>query len=175
MTSVVRSARPEDAEAIAELHVATWRMAYRGHMPDEFLDSLSSARQKERWTHTLADPTPARVLVAEVNHRVAGCCVFGPSRDADATSPEIWEIISLNIHPEHWRCGLGTLLCVQALREMSAEDSLRATLWVIEANQRAQRFYEKLGFLPDGLSRAESRLVGVPLHEVRYTKAINAL
>ena len=38
---VIREATPDDARAIAEVHVASWRWAYRGDLPAEFLDGLS--------------------------------------------------------------------------------------------------------------------------------------
>src|SRR6185503_6902264 len=37
----LREARAADARAIAEIHVAAWRAAYRGMMPDAYLASLS--------------------------------------------------------------------------------------------------------------------------------------
>ena len=36
----IRRARPEDAEAVARVHVAGWRHAYRGLLPDDYLDGL---------------------------------------------------------------------------------------------------------------------------------------
>jgi len=36
----VRKAKVEDASAIAFVHVRSWQVAYRGHMPDEFLNGL---------------------------------------------------------------------------------------------------------------------------------------
>jgi len=38
---MIRPATPEDARAIAEVHVASWRYAYRGLLPDDVLDRLS--------------------------------------------------------------------------------------------------------------------------------------
>jgi len=47
------------------------------------------------------------------------------------------------------------------------------TLWVLEANQRARRFYEALDFSLDGAERTQTSLIGAPLHEVRYRKSVN--
>ena len=41
----VRRARPADAVAIGAVHVAAWRSAYPGILPDKFLSRLSVARQ----------------------------------------------------------------------------------------------------------------------------------
>ena len=55
MVSLVRSAELDDATAIARVHVATWRSAYRGLLPDEFLASLSQSHYEERWRRSLHD------------------------------------------------------------------------------------------------------------------------
>jgi RimJ/RimL family protein N-acetyltransferase len=175
VTSLLRSARLEDAAALAEVSVAAWRKAYRGHMPDDFLDLFSIPERTAGWTRRLSRSETDHVLIVESDGRVAGFCGFGPSRDNDSKNQPISEIMALNIHPEHWRCGLGTLLCRHVLQEMSSEGSTAATLWTIEGNIRARRFYERLGFAPDGAARAESKLIGIPLPEVRYRQAIYAL
>jgi len=36
----IHLATPDDALPLARLHVAAWRAAYRGLVPDEFLDGL---------------------------------------------------------------------------------------------------------------------------------------
>ncbi len=46
------------------------------------------------------------------------------------------------------------------------------TLWVMTDNDRARRFYERLGFAADGAERSNTRLIGTPFAELRYRKAI---
>ena len=128
MASLVRSARLEDAATLAEVSVAAWRTAYRGHIPDDFLDVLSISERTAGWTRRLSHSETGHVLIVELGGRVAGFCVFGPSRDDDSKNQGISEIMALNIHPEHWRCGLGTLLCQHVLQQMSSEGSTAATL-----------------------------------------------
>ena len=41
----IRRARPSDAIAIGAVHVAAWRSAYPGILPDDFLARLSVPRQ----------------------------------------------------------------------------------------------------------------------------------
>ncbi|MGO2537535.1 MAG: GNAT family N-acetyltransferase, partial [Brachybacterium tyrofermentans] len=36
-----------------------------------------------------------------------------------------------------------------------------ASVWVAEDNPRARRFYEKLGFAPDGATQVEEQLGGI--------------
>jgi hypothetical protein len=83
---VIRSARPGDARAIAEVHVASWRHAYRGLLPDDYLDRLSvEERERTRREH-LEDPSSGwGTLVVDDGGRVVGFSTYGPSRDQDAT------------------------------------------------------------------------------------------
>jgi hypothetical protein len=37
----IRIATPDDAQALAEMHVASWRETYSGLLPDKMLSSLS--------------------------------------------------------------------------------------------------------------------------------------
>jgi len=78
----------------------------------------------------------------------------------------------VNVHPARWRQGAGRLLCAHALREAAAREHTVMTLWVMSGNARARRFYQRLGFTPDGGERTNTQLIGSPFDEIRYRKAI---
>jgi RimJ/RimL family protein N-acetyltransferase len=99
-----RDATVEDAAAIGHVHTAAWRAAYDGLMPSEFLATLDPHRAQERWEQWLR--TGCSVVVVESQGEVAGFCLYGLSRDPDA-SPSIGEVIAINLHPTFWRRGLG--------------------------------------------------------------------
>lgn len=166
----IRDAKPVDAAAIAELHVAAWRAAYRGLMPDEYLASLRVEERHDRWSRALSRPGPHKLAVAELGEKVAGFCFFGPTRDED--EPNVAEIFSVNIHPDSWGRGAGRALCEHAFREAAAREHTAMTLWVLRENEGARRFYERLGYAPDGAEKTDTALIGSPLHDVRYRKAI---
>ena len=169
MAVSVRDAKVADAQAIAEIHVAAWRAAYRGAMPDAYLAALSVAERVERWTRAIATPGPAKVAVAELGGQVAGFCSFGPTRDPGSVDAEIY---SLNIFPPLWGRGAGRMLCEHAFREAAAREHEAVTLWVLKENDRARRFYESLGYAADGAEKIDTALIGSPLNDVRYRKAI---
>src|SRR5258708_3812636 len=79
MVSLVRPAEINDAAAIARVHVATWRTAYRGLLPDDFLASLSGAGLEERWRRTVGESSD-RVYVAENAQGVIGFASGGRER-----------------------------------------------------------------------------------------------
>jgi ribosomal protein S18 acetylase RimI-like enzyme len=166
----LRAAKREDARAIAEIHVAAWRAAYRGLMPDDYLAALSVDERAKMWHDALGRASPAQLALAELDGTLAGFCIYGPTRDKEP--PEVAEIYAVNIHPDYWRRGAGRLLCEHALREAAAREHSAVTLWVMSGNERARSFYERLGFAPDGALRTNSELIGRPFDELRYRKAI---
>ena len=158
----VRPATPDDVPAIAEIHVAAWRAAYRGHMPDAYLDSLSVEQRRAMWAGVLARGGPGQIAVVD-----RGFCFYGPSRDGEHGAAEIY---ALYVHPDAWRQGAGRALCQHAERHAAALELAKVTLWVLTANEPARRFYERLGYAADGGERTNTRLIATPLHEMRYRK-----
>lgn len=164
-TAVIRRARPEDARFLAEVHVGSWRHAYRGLLPDTYLDRLSVEDRVGAWRETLADPAWG-VFVAEVDGNIVGFASFGPSRDDDA-GQDVGEIPAIYVEPSVLGTGVGRELFAAATAELRQAGYRRATLWVLEANERARRFYEKAGWRWDGtVSRHDFDCANEPV--VRY-------
>jgi hypothetical protein len=53
---MIRRATINDARAIAEVHVKSWQVAYRGLLPEDFLQNLSVERREEQWRRALQNP-----------------------------------------------------------------------------------------------------------------------
>ena len=96
--------------------------------------------------------------------RVVGFASTGPSRDED----EIGELYAIYVDPQDWSTGAGRALMAAAEQRLAA-DYDAALLWVLEDNPRARGFYERAGWAPDGVRKAEERF-GVRAAEVRYRK-----
>ncbi|GAB7051670.1 GNAT family N-acetyltransferase [Catenuloplanes indicus] len=93
----------------------------------------------------------------------------GPDGSGDAGSGGVGEIFAIYVLPAYQRAGGGRLLIAEALRALAADGCGRATLWVLDGNAAARRFYERGGWRPDGhTKRDESR--GFPLDEIRYVR-----
>jgi len=170
--SRVRPADVDDALAIAEVHVSSWRAAYAGLLPERFLDALSVRERQAGWQLRLsAPPRGGHVLVVEeVPGDVRGFASVGPSRDRDARA-RTGELQALYVHSDHWSRGLGSLLHDHALNVLRADGFETATLWVLRSNHPARRFYAKAGWTPDGTSKTD-HLGEVALAEVRYSRSI---
>jgi ribosomal protein S18 acetylase RimI-like enzyme len=160
---MVRAADIDDAGPIAKVHVATWRTAYRGLLPDEFLASLTDSSYEDRWRRTLNDGTD-RVYVAEEDGRVVGFASGGRERAGEVGYGG--ELYSLYVLETAQRRGHGRRLVkavVDGLREMGLADMI---VWVLRDNPTARKFYEGLGGI---YVRSQPLTVGsTSLEEVSY-------
>jgi ribosomal protein S18 acetylase RimI-like enzyme len=144
MAHTIVPAGREDAPAIAALHTESWRSAYRGLVPDAFLDGPVVEERLEYWLHRLStdDEGPRHLLKAVQGNLMVGfVCVV---RDAD---PEWGPLLdNLHVKPACKGLGIGREL-LGAAREWTAlvAPGRPMHLWVIEDNTNARRFYERLG------------------------------
>lgn len=171
---LIRCAVEEDAAAIARIQVLAWRQAYAGMMPQDFLDRMDSVRRVTSWRRALSGQgVGATDVVAGPDGEIVGFCVYGASRDADADAAAgIGELVAINLLPARWRCGLGRMMMDRLLTVASERRWQALTLWVLEANMRARRFYEAHGFAADGARQVDLKLTGAPLHMLRYRRLL---
>ena len=146
----VRLVEPDDAPELAVVHARAWLAAYRGLMSDTFLDGINIERWQALWTEMLSgdEMPPVRVAVRD-GSLVGFCIVATPSRDNDA-GDGVAEIVAMNVSPEAWRSGAGTALMNDALDRFRCDGWRVASLWVVDGNDRAQKFYQRFGFELDG-------------------------
>jgi ribosomal protein S18 acetylase RimI-like enzyme len=164
----IRRAGIPDARAIAEIVVAGWQSAYRGLMPDGFLDSLSVAGRETAWREMLARDSEGGLpaWLAQRDGRVVGFVSSGPPRDEDVPLSTA-EVYAIYVLPEAWRRGVGQTLLETATGHWRARGIATLVLWVLEGNDRARRFYEAMGWQPDG-GRQVLEIAGAKLYEIRY-------
>ncbi|WP_051549475.1 GNAT family N-acetyltransferase [Nocardioides sp. URHA0032] len=155
----LRTAVPADAVAGATMHAACWREAYGPYVDAALLEErlADTARWVAAWTRHLVDGPP-RVL-AETSGDLIGFSVVGPTRDEDAATPT--ELYAIYTRAAYWGTGLGQLLW-DAVRPDEP-----CSLWVLEANARAQGFYRRNGFEPDG---AREHYAGLDASEIRMVR-----
>jgi ribosomal protein S18 acetylase RimI-like enzyme len=170
----LRRATAEDAGDLARAHVAAWLEAYRGLVPDSYLDQFTVESRTERFRTFLATnpdtSTSGDTWVVESGNQTVGFVTIGASRDSDTKSCDTGEIWGIYLAPQYWRRGIGSHVCSRAERMLASRDYSAATLWVLELNQRARRFYEAMGFVPDGASKKVQ--LGAPLKALRYRKEL---
>lgn len=163
----VRTAEPRDAEAIAHVHVASWQGAYRGLLPSSFLDSLSVERRAEFWNRILGNADVDVFVALDAGETIVGFASIHATRDSDAT-PGTGELGTIYVLPEAWGQGYGRALMDAALDRAVERGFAVLTVWVLEANERAKRFYQIAGFEADGAAKTETFQGDVVLDEVRF-------
>lgn len=159
--AMIRTATVDDAWPIAEVNVRSWQSAYRGLMPEVYLRDLSVESRAARWQRTLADPAnQGDILVLVDDDSLLGFTAVDRVRG---------ELRAIYLDPERWGTGLGRLLHDTAVAALRESGHRSATLWVLDSNERAQRFYAAAGWVPDGATKSDT-MPGedVLLSEVRY-------
>lgn len=166
---LLRPATLDDAMAVARVHVRSWQVAYLGLLPDSYLDNLKLEERAQRYTFGSADPSQPATWVAVVDGTIRGFATTAPARDADASG--YGELCGLYVDPEYWNHGIGMVLLTAAQERLKDQGFKQAVLWVLVGNERAQGFYRKSGWLPDGAHRTE-KIGGVTVDEVRYRRQL---
>ena len=172
MSVVIQSACIDDAAAIAGVQLSSLRAAYQGQIPDHLehlvLDPPDVQQRARGWKGWLKR-SQVSTVVARVDGTVTGFCTLHPIRD-DAAQGVTGEIPATYVLPSHWRRGIGRLLCEQTLAEARTRGFAEVVLWVLESNERARRFYNSVGFRPDGKTRVFIERPDASLHELRYRR-----
>lgn len=176
----IRPATPNDAQSIARIRVQGWRFAYQGLISQDYLDSLSVAKDTERMRGYLSqlpqNSPPSRsasvqgsgdgekrsFMLAVRDDAVLGFCRFSAAPDKDDRAERAvpggtlnGRLHSLYIDPETLGQGIGHTLMSHALSTFAAWGCERATLWVLEGNSRAISFYERQGWRCTGATKVD--------------------
>ncbi|MFF8726376.1 GNAT family N-acetyltransferase [Streptomyces sp. NPDC015171] len=165
----VREMAFADCDRVSEIRVRGWQHAYRGLMPQPYLDRLSVAADAERRRARFAQGDGQVVnLVAERDGVVLGWAAHGPYRDGDTLTDDA-ELYAIYVDPAHVGGGIGRALLAAPVERCGARG--RMLLWVLKENAPARRFYERAGFRADG-AEEPFETDGVPVPEVRYARGL---
>ncbi len=145
----VRPARPEDAERIARVQLATWRQAYEGLLPPETLDT-PEVQLAAVWLNAIETRAPrSRVLVAMDRAELVGFLASAPSLDEDAGL----EVSALLVEPRWGRRGHGSRLVAAAVEHWRGDAETSAVLWTWEDEPALSAFLAEAGWARDGRAR----------------------
>lgn len=149
----VRPARPEDAERIAQVQLATWREAYAALLPAEALD-VPEVQVAAIWLNAVeAPPSPVhRVLVAMDAHELVGFAASQPATDGDL-EPGTVELAALLVEPRWGRRGHGSRLLAATVDLWRTDGATVSVAWAFEADHVTTGFLEAAGWGFDGLGR----------------------
>jgi GNAT superfamily N-acetyltransferase len=166
---ILRAAVPDDAMAVARVHVRAWQVAYKGLMPDEYLAGLRPEDRAQRYDFASLDPSRPRTLVAIEADTVLGFATISPARDASVAGQG--ELCALYVEPGCWGRGVGWALASAARSELCHLGFTRAVLWVVTGNARAKEFYRADGWTLDELHRTQ-QVGNVAVDTVRFSREL---
>ncbi len=146
----IRHATTSDVPSLVACHLACWREAYQEVAPADYLAELDQSipARIAFWTSKIAKGNAPWLAVDD--ETVIGLAAAGPTEDDDL--PSGLELFAIYVRATHWDSGLGHRLLEAAI------GNAPASLWALEDNPRAHRFYRRHGFTPDGTAKHHGRL-----------------
>jgi ribosomal protein S18 acetylase RimI-like enzyme len=161
-----------DIEAVSAIRVRGWQTAYTGIVPQQYLDAMSIEQDAARRREWFARPggQVENLVAVDAAGEVTGWAAHGPYRGGDAGDSD-GELYAIYVRPDALGTGAGRALTETVLLRAAERGAPALRLWVLAANARARRFYERAGFAADGAEQSED-YDGAPLPEVRYARLL---
>lgn len=165
----IRPATADDAVVLAAIGGRAWNVTYRGIVPDPVLDEwIAGAEQGWRAAFAANGPDgPWRAWVADAGGAALGYLTTSPAKDEWMPPPEgAGEVTNLYLEPVAIGTGVGRRLYEHAVADLRERGFNPLVIWAFRDNQRARRFYERMGLAVD--AETDWVLGGVPCPIVRF-------
>lgn len=131
----IRQATKSDLQDIAVINIESWKDVYADAMPAEFMIGQIDRALAQHWSE-IEIQNEDIVLVAEKDSLVGFVAVW---------CRPIPFIDNLHVRPSHRSKKVGSALMKAVAKELIKKMHKTAYLWVFESNEKAIRFYERLG------------------------------
>ena len=155
----VRPATVADTPAMGRLHVRAWQAAYRGQMPDGYLDALEASERAAGWERALGRERPrGAVLVAERAGEVVGFAALSPYKERPAYRTSVED--SVYVHRDHQGRGVGRLLLGALLDTAGASGFHAVFARIVGGHEASIRLHASFGFETIGTEREVGRKFG---------------
>ncbi|MGK3942152.1 GNAT family N-acetyltransferase [Streptomyces sp. RP5T] len=169
---LIREMTLADCDRVSEIRIRGWQSAYRGLMPQPFLDALSVPEDAERRRARFGQGGGSVVdLVAERAGEILGWACHGPYREGEVRTRDA-ELYAIYVDARRYGSGLGHALLQESVRRCTSAGHPRMLLRVLKGNTRARHFYERHGFSADG-AEDPYEVDGVAVPEVRYVRDLS--
>lgn len=147
----IRKAELNDVQEIARIHVDSWKSAFHGLMPADYINSFTNASRIEEWLSAISMNTES-VAVAESGNKVVGFMSYFVSSE----NSETIELSKLYLCPGVYGQRLGSKFLAHLEQEANALGIKTINLYVLDNNEVAIHFYSKHGFeFADGFMSEE--------------------
>ena len=136
----IRKAETGDEKNIASVIISTWKDAYQGIVPDDFLMSLNTEKHEQLFKEQIKEQKETIIILENDDKRIVGMVLGGKDRSGAFDC----EIVAIYVLPEYQKQGYGKLLFKHIIEEHKKHSYKSMIIWTFEKN-KDQRFYEKLG------------------------------
>ena len=150
----------DDRYQISRIYEESWKYAYKGIIPQEYLDGI----QTGDWVKRI-DTVGRYTVVAIENGRPIGTAPYSAARFPKMEG--YGEINSIYLLPEYIGKGYGKPLLEAAISGLKVIGYADIFLWVLEDNLSARQFYERCGFECSGVFK-DDNIGGRSLREIQY-------
>ena len=153
----------DNIDEISDIYARSWKSAYSGIVPKEYLDGIKS----DQWVEKLSGNQFDSFVILDENKYI-GTSAICEARDEQMKG---WgEIVSIYLLPEYVGKGYGKSLFTFVINHLLETGYKQIYLWVLEQNINARLFYEKHGFHKNGDS-LQIEISGEKLTDIRYVKS----
>lgn len=160
----IRKATLDDINTISNIYALSWKSAYKGLVPQEYLDELKNTFWVSSFQNWINNNTLTAQLICE-DELPVGCIAYGKARDDNFAN---WgEIKSFYLLPDRFRKGYGKKLLQTAIFDMKTNGYENFYLWMLKENYKARNFYESNGFICSN-EECTCEILQKQLVEVRY-------
>lgn len=160
----IRKATLNDVSTISNIYALSWKHAYKGIVPQKYLDELES----DFWISSFENRIKNNIITAQLiceNELPVGCVAYGKARDDKFVD---WgEIVSIYLLPGYFRKGYGQKLLQTAIIDMKISGYKSCYLWVLKENINARNFYKSNGFICNN-DECTCEIMQKQLVDVRY-------
>ena len=140
--TVITVASVDDAEEIGTFQTLCWELAYRGVVPDAYLDATTPEVREARWRDRIRSGERC-VFTARSGAHLLGVASTAPTALDRPDLPAL-ELCSIYVAAHAHGTRVADELITTAIGESDTH------LLVFTVNYRAQHFYTKHGFEPTG-------------------------
>lgn len=142
---MIRKAIEEDSKEIALLIIRSWKKAYRGLIPDDFLDNMSMENIEKNWKKNIISQNDKNsIFVYEERDKIHGVIRFGEPLDKENRRYNA-EIHVLYVEPTLKRKGIGSRLFNFAKEYFIRYGKNNLIIWCLKGNEQGMNFYKKMG------------------------------
>lgn len=142
--TVIRRATAADAEGVAQVRVQSWRVAYRGLVPDEYLASMRVEESIPLWQRVLAAESDAAcTFVAEQDGEIVGFASGVTLAESKLGFDA--ELTAFYVLPQAQRKGLATQLIREVAATLQQAGATGMVAWVLAENRVARDCCLSLG------------------------------